>query len=336
MKAMQLQQVSAITDGSRPLVPVEVPMPPLPNDSLLLRVLACGVCHTELDIIEGRTPPPKLPVIPGHEVVGSVEEIGKNTAGYTIGDQVGVGWIFRSSGGAHENLSPEFCATGRDADGGYAEYMSVPAAYVVPIPASLTATEAAPLLCAGAIGYRALQLCNLDDGDRLGLMGFGASGRLTLQAARYLYPHSEVDVFARDEADQEDAIGMGATWAGGVDERPPSPCQTIIDTTPAWTPVLHALKHLAPGGRLVINAIRKEDGDRAFLGGLDYTEHLWMEKEVKTVANITHHDISQFIPIAAAADIRPSVEVLPLKRANDALCHLKRGGNRNAFVLLPA
>lgn len=198
MKAMQLQKFSQVTPGSRPLVAVDLPRPSPHGHEVLLRVRACGVCHTELDEIEGRTAPPKLPIIPGHEVVGEVVATGPYAKRFKSGDRVGVGWIHRGSGGLDENISNQFVATGRDVNGGYAQYMTVSEEYAYPIPAAFSDAEAAPLLCAGGVGYRALMLCGLSDGQGLGLMGFGASGHLTLQLARHLYPHARICVFARD------------------------------------------------------------------------------------------------------------------------------------------
>ncbi|MDX1697920.1 MAG: hypothetical protein R3308_06500 [Thiohalobacterales bacterium] len=224
--------------------------------------------------------------------------------------------------------------TGRDHDGGYAEYLTVPEAYACPVPDVFSDAEAAPLLCAGSVGYRSLKLANLTNGTPLGLTGFGGSAHIVLQLARHLYPDSPVFVFARDAQARSFALELGADWAGDTADRPPQPCQAIIDTTPAWKPVVAALANLCPGGRLVINAIRKEDADQDALLGLSYHEHLWMEKEIKSVANVTHTDIAGFLPLAAAVPIRPEVETYPLAEANRALLELKRGPIRGAKVLL--
>jgi propanol-preferring alcohol dehydrogenase len=212
--------------------------------------------------------------------------------------------------------------------------MTVPEGYAYPIPDTFSNEQAAPLLCAGAIGYRALKLTHLDDGDRLGLTGFGGSAHLVLQLARHSYPNSQVYVFARDATEREFARQLGAVWAGEIDERPPEQLHAIIDTTPAWRPVIQSLAKLRPGGRLVINAIRKEDADKNELLGLSYHEHLWLEREIKTVANITHHDIVRFLPIAAQIPIRPEVQTYRLEDANTALVELKRGSIRGAKVLV--
>jgi propanol-preferring alcohol dehydrogenase len=308
----------------------------------LLKVSACGVCHTELDEIEGRTPPPSLPVIPGHQVVGTVAGRGPGTSRFKEGDRAGVAWIFSACGrcdacrSGFENLCPEFRGTGRDADGGYAEYMSVPEEFALPVPEEIPDAEAAPLLCAGAIGYRSLRLCGLQDGQALGLTGFGASAHLVLMLARHVLPSSPVYVFARSEGERAFARQLGAAWAGEAGQNPPEPCRAVIDTTPAWTPVLEALKVLQPGGRLVVNAIRKEAGDQAVLRELDYPSQLWMEKEVKSVANVTRADVREFLDLAAQIPIRPEVQTYPLESANDALLELKARKIFGAKVLLVA
>lgn len=333
MKAMILPRVVSLDDVVAPLELAELPMPQPADYEVLLKVSACGVCHTELDEIEGRTPPSRFPMVLGHEVVGRVVECGKRARRHRVGDRLGVGWIHSSTGQADENLSPQFRATGRDAPGGYAEFMTVPEDYAYPIPDVWTDVEAAPLLCAGAIGYRALRLTGLVQGESLGLTGFGGSAHLVLKLARHLFPGIQVTVFARDRTSQDFALELGAAWAGNIVDRAPEPLDTIIDTTPAWRPVIEALANLRPGGRLVINAIRKEDSDKSELLQLSYHNHLWMEREIKTVANITQHDIRDFLPIAAAAQLRPDLQTYPLESANQALVDLKRGPVRGAKVL---
>lgn len=334
MRAMILRRTALLDDVHDPLESVDLPLQEPGPGEVRIRVSACGVCHTELDEIEGRTAPPRLPIVPGHEVVGLVERLGHGVGKFTEGDRVGVGWIHSSSGGSDENLSPAFRATGRDVDGGYAEYMTVPENYAYPIPECFSDAEAAPLLCAGAIGYRALALTNLKDGQALGLMGFGASAHLVLQLARHRFPNSSVYVFARDSAGRKFATELGAVWSGDIADRSPERLDAIIDTTPAWQPIVEALANLRPGGRLVINAIRKEDRDKDELLRLSYHEHLWMEREIKTVANITHYDIQEFLPLAAQIPIRPQIVTYPLEYANKALLDLKHGGVKGAKVLL--
>jgi propanol-preferring alcohol dehydrogenase len=333
MRAMLLRATGSLDANSAPLVLAEIDDPAPADDEILVRVAACGVCHTELDEIEGRTPPPQLPVVPGHEVVGRVVAAGSNARRFRQGDRVGVGWIHSSDGTAAENISPAFRATGRDVNGGYAELMTVPELYAAPIPEVFGDVEAAPLMCAGAVGYRSLRLTGLVNGEALGLTGFGGSGHLVLQMARHLYPDSPVFVFARSERERRFALDLGADWSGDTAVSPPKALRAIIDTTPAWKPVLAALECLQPGGRLVINAIRKEDGDRDLLAGLRYEDHLWLEKEIKTVANVTHRDLAEFLPLAAEVPLHVETQTYPLEAANDALNDLRRGDIRGAKVL---
>jgi propanol-preferring alcohol dehydrogenase len=273
-------------------------------------------------------------VVLGHEIIGRIDTVGQSVSKRFEGQRVGVGWIYSSTGKADENLNRNFRATGRDVNGGYAEYVTVPEDYCYPIPNRFTDEEAAPLLCAGAVGYRALKLAGLADGQRLGLTGFGGSAHLVLQIARHRFPNSEVFVFARDQTARDFALHLGASWAGDRVERAPELLDAIIDTTPAWRPVVEALANLRPGGRLVINAIRKEEQDKNFLLKLSYHDHLWMEREIKTVANVTHYDIQEFLPLAAEIPIRPEVTTYRLEDANQAIVELKRGRVKGAKVLL--
>jgi propanol-preferring alcohol dehydrogenase len=334
MKAMVINRIVSLKDQESPLTAVELPVPEPGAGEIRIKISACGVCHTELDEIEGRTAPPRLPVVPGHELIGPVDKRGDGATRLDIGERVGVGWIHSSTGSGDENLSPKFRATGRDVDGGYAEYMTVPEAYAYPIPDVFSDAEAAPLLCAGGVGYRSLMLAGIMDGQTLGLTGFGGSAHLVLQLARHLYPNTEVYVFARDSEARDFALELGAAWAGDTAQCSPVPLHAIIDTTPAWKPVVEALANLRPGGRLVINAIRKEDADKDYLLRLSYHDHLWMEKEIKSVANVTHRDIAEFLPIAAEIPLRPEVQTYPLEEANRALLELKHGPVRGAKVLL--
>ncbi|MBW1682884.1 MAG: alcohol dehydrogenase catalytic domain-containing protein, partial [Deltaproteobacteria bacterium] len=255
------------------------------------------------------------------------------------GERVGVAWIYSACGRcAHclaglENLCEDFRATGRDAHGGYAEYMTVPEAFAYPIPEPLSDLQAAPLLCAGAIGYRSLMLTELQDGQLLGLTGFGASAHLVLKMTRFRFPQSRVYVFARNGRERAFAMELGAAWAGDTAEPCPELLDAVIDTTPAWKPVVEALANIKPGGRLVINAIRKEAGDRDYLMKLDYPRHLWMEKEIKSVANVTRKDAVECLELAAALPLLPEVQTYALEDANLALQELKRGVIRGAKVL---
>jgi propanol-preferring alcohol dehydrogenase len=340
MKAMVISATRDLGEGRRPLDLVERPTPEPGPGEVLLRVHACGVCHTELDEIEGRTPPPRFPVVPGHEVVGVVEGRGEGARRFETGQRAGVAWIFRACGRCgpcregNENLCARFEATGRDADGGYAEFMTVPEAFAYPLPDALSDTDAAPLLCAGAIGHRSLRLSGVTDGQRLGLTGFGASAHLVLRLVRHRMPGTEVFVFARSPAERAFARELGAVWAGDTADRCPAPLHAVIDTTPAWKPVLAALACLAPGGRLVINAIRKEDGDRDLLRSLDYPRHLWMEKEIKSVANVARRDVEETLQAAAEMSLRPEVQTYPLEEANRALLELRNREIRGAKVLV--
>jgi propanol-preferring alcohol dehydrogenase len=211
--------------------------------------------------------------------------------------------------------------------------MTVSEDFAFLIPAALTDAEAAPLLCAGAIGYRSLRLTNLVDGRALGLTGFGASGHLVLKLVRFQYPHSDIYVFARSPKEREFALELGAVWAGDTAERTPVQLSAIIDTTPVWKPVVEALGNLAPGGRLVINAIRKEDVDKEVLLQLDYPAHLWLEKEIKSVANITRRDVSDFLTLAAEIGMKPEYQEYALEEANQALVDMKERRIRGAKVL---
>jgi propanol-preferring alcohol dehydrogenase len=201
------------------------------------------------------------------------------------------------------------------------------------IPDVFSDSEAAPLLCAGAVGYRALRLTNLKDGENLGLTGFGASGHIVLQLARFQFPNSKMFVFSRNEKERLFAKELGATWAGDIGEASPEKLDGIIDTTPVWKPVVEALMNLESGGRLVINAIRKQEVDKDYLLKLDYSTHLWMEREIKTVANVARRDVREFLVIAAKVPIKPEVQEFPLQGANEALVELKAGKIRGAKVL---
>ena len=339
MKAMILESLGPLAQRPSPLRFATMPDPSPGPGEILVRVITSGVCHTELDEIEGRTPPPTLPVILGHQVVGRVDGFGSGASRFQTGDRVGVAWIFSACGHCHhcqagnENLCPEFRATGRDTNGGYAEFLTVPEAFAFPIPEVFNDAEAAPLLCAGAIGYRSFRLTNLKNGEPLGLTGFGASGHLVLKMVRHTCPDTEVFVFARSPSEQQFAMDLGASWSGDTGDRAPRALQAIIDTTPVWKPVVEGLRNLAPGGRLVINAIRKEDHDKEILQTLDYAGDLWMEREVKSVANVAGRDVAEFLQLAAEIPIRPEVQEYPLEDANVALQELKNRQIRGAKVL---
>jgi alcohol dehydrogenase, propanol-preferring len=339
MKAAILEKITSLDESNQPLKMVDVPKPVFGVGDIMVKVSVCGVCHTEMDEIEGRTPPAILPIIPGHQAVGIVAKRGKLAQKFSIGDRVGIGWINSACGhcpaclSGNENLCADFKATGRDVNGGYAEYLVVAESFAFAIPEVFSDVQAAPLLCAGAIGYRSLRLANLADGQRLGLAGFGASAHLVLKMVRYRYPHTEIFVFARNKNEQNFARELGAVWAGDISAESPKKLNAIIDTTPVWKTIVEALKKLEPAGRLVINAIRIEDSDKNYLLQLDYGDHLWMEKEIKSVANVSRRDIEEFLTLAAQIPIIPEVEEYPLNEANRALSDLKEGNIRGAKVL---
>ena len=336
---MVLNKICSLAENKEPLEWVELRKPIPKENEILVKVSTCGVCHTELDEIEGRTPPPELPVVLGHQVVGKVEETGRNANKFNIGDRIGVAWIYSACGKCkyclegNENLCPEFCATGRDKNGGYAEYMIIHQNFAHLIPGIFSDSEAAPLLCAGAIGYRSLMLANLKNGQNLGLTGFGASGHLALILAKYMYPDSKIFIFARSKNEREFAKQLGAFWTGDTKCNPPEKLDAIIDTTPVWKPIVEALKNLNPGGRLVINAIRKEDIDKNYLSTINYPQHLWMEKEIKSVANVARSDVSEFLKLAAQIPIKPEFQEYRLEEANKALLELKERKIKGAKVL---
>jgi propanol-preferring alcohol dehydrogenase len=252
---------------------------------------------------------------------------------------VGIAWIHSACGKCkfclegRENLCADFKATGRDAHGGYAEYTVVPENYAYPIPGIFSDAEAAPLLCAGAIGYRSLRLTGVKDGENVGLAGFGASGHLVMKMLRFRYPKSKVFVFSRTRQERDFSTELGAFWTGDMAEESPEKLRSIIDTTPAWRPVVEAMKNLERGGRLVINAIRKEDTDKTELLGLEYSRDLWMEREIRSVANITRKDVSEFLDLASEIPIKPEIREFPLEDANRVLLEIKERKIRGAKVL---
>jgi alcohol dehydrogenase, propanol-preferring len=339
MKAMVLNQVCDLEKNRNPLVLMDLPVPEPKTDEILVRVTVCGVCHTELDEIEGRTPPTSFPMVLGHQIVGRVVKAGPRAKRFKLGERVGIAWIYSACGECafclrgDENLCDQFQATGRDAPGGYAEYCLVPDRFAYIIPEIYTDSQAAPLLCAGAIGYRSLRLTGIRDGQNLGLIGFGASAHLVLKMVRHQYPRARVFVFARSDQEKIFARELGAFWSGGIEDESPEKLHTAIDTTPAWQPVVEALKNLAKGGRLVINAIRKEEKDKNALAQIDYPRDLWLEKEIKSVANVARRDVEKFLTLAAEIPIIPEVQEFFLEEANQALMELKERKIRGAKVL---
>jgi propanol-preferring alcohol dehydrogenase len=330
MKAQILKGISPVE--TRPLALVDMPIPDLKAKEILVRVAACGVCHTELDEIEGRLMP-GLPVIPGHEIVGRVASAGPEATRYKIGDRVGIAWIHSACGKCRfcregsENLCPDFKGTGCQAHGGYAEYTVVSEDFAYPIPDRFTDSQAAPLLCAGAIGFRDLRLAGVGSGQTLGLFGFGASAHIVIQVARYW--GCEVYVFTRSREHQRMARELGAVWTGSADDEPPKQLDCAIDFTPVGETVPQALRVLEKGGKLVMAVIRKRNP----IPPLDYARLLWHEKEIKSVANITRKDARDFLTLAAEIPVLPEVQEFALEDANEALVLLKQGKIDGAAVL---
>ncbi len=330
MEAIILEEISPIE--KKPLKIVELPDPvPGPNE-ILIKVSVCGICHTELDEIEGRLPP-KLPVIPGHQIVGQILKLGPGARKFHTGNRVGIAWIYSACGKCQfclegkENLCSDFKGTGCHANGGYAQATVVPEEFAYPIPERFSDAEATPLLCAGAIGYRDLILSGIKKGQTLGLFGFGASAHIVIQIAT----HWGCEVFAltRSEKHRKLARKLGATWAGGPEDPPPKKLNCAIDFTPVGETVPQALKFLEKGGRLVMAVIRKRNP----IPPLDYGQLLWDEKEIKSVANITRKDLHEFLPLAAKIPILPEIEEFRLEEANRALLLLKQGKIQGAGVL---
>ena len=340
MKALILKKICDLQYETSPLELVEVSNPVPTDEEILVKISCCGVCHTELDEIEGRTPPSEFPMILGHQVVGHISALGDRASKFKSGDRVGVAWIFSACGRCDycikgmENLCAEFRGTGRDVRGGYAQFMCVNEKFAYAIPKIFSDAEASPLLCAGAIGFRSLRLAIIQDGQTLGLSGFGASGHLVLKMARHLFPNTKIMAFARSQHEQDFARSLGANWAGDFTDAPPDKADAIIDTTPVWKTVVESLRNLKPGGRLIINAIRKENVDKDALLTLSYQDHLWMEKEIKSVANIARRDVQEFLELAAQIPIKPEIETYPFEKANQALLDLKHKHVKGAKVLL--
>jgi propanol-preferring alcohol dehydrogenase len=336
MKAMVLKEAHPIqAGGKKPLELVDLPVPAPEPDQLLIKVSVCGVCHTEIDEIEGRLLPPAFPIVPGHEIVGRVHAVGSQVRKYKPGDRVGVAWIHSSCGRCSfcargdENLCDDFRATGLDAHGGYAEYTVVSGNFAYPIPEPFGDSEAAPLLCAGVIGYRALRLSGIRSGEVLGLYGFGASAHIAIQVAKHW--GCRVFVFTREGQKEHQglALKLGADWVGVTGEMPPQRLRCAIDFTPVGEPVREALRVLEKGGRVVINAIRKVNP----IPELDYARLVWHEREIKSVANVARRDALEFLPLAAQIGIKPEVREFSLDQANDALLLLKQGKMHGAGVL---
>lgn len=333
MRAIVLNKISPIE--KKPLEAVDLPIP-VPNDNqILVKVSVCGACHTDLDETEGRLMPGKLPIVPGHQVVGVVADKGKSVSKFSGGERVGITWLYQSCGECYfcwkgqENLCESAQWTGKDVDGGYAEYMVIREDYAYKIPEQFSDVQAAPLLCAGVIGYRTLRLAEIHDGQNIGIFGFGACAHIVIQVIEHKFPKSEVFVFTKTAEHAELARSLGAVWTGLSGDRPPTKLDKVMDFTPAGECVRDALGVLNSGGRLVINAIRKETA----VPELDYVKYLWLEREMKSVANVTQQDAEEFLPLAAQIPIVPTTEEFPLAEANEVLIRLKYSKLRAAAVL---
>ncbi len=334
MRAMLLTKLADIEQ--RPLTLADIPKLVPKDNEVLLKVRTCGVCHTELDEIEGRLKPAKLPIVLGHQIVGEIVEKGPDANTLDIGQRVGVTWLNWACGKCRfcltgrENLCDQAQWTGLDVNGGYAQFTLVPEKFAHPIPQRFSDATAAPLLCAGVIGYRAIRLADIEDGDVVGLYGFGASAHIVIQVLRHTHPKSPVFVFTRSSAHRDLARQLGAQWAGAPADHPPAKLNKAIDFTPVGETVLCALAASDKGATVVINAIRK----RSPIPQLDYAEHLWDEREIKSVANVTAQDAREFLPLAAEIPIIPHVQEFELAQANDALINLKKGKIHAAAVLI--
>jgi propanol-preferring alcohol dehydrogenase len=330
MHALVLDQPGPVSAG--PLALSTVPEPSPGPDDLQLRVDACAVCRTDLQIATGDLAARRLPIVPGHQAVGVVESKGSKVDGWSVGERVGVTWLGGFDGtcrfcrSGRENLCPSATFTGWDRDGGFADRMIVRADVAVRLPAGLDTLEAAPLLCGGVIGYRALRLSGILPGGRLGLYGFGASALQTIQVARHW--GCDVHVASRSHADLERAEAFGAASVGHYDDPPPGPLDAAITFAPAGSVVIAALRALDRGGTVVVNAIHL-DGIPAF----DYDE-LWWERSIRSVANVTRRDAVEYLELATAIPIRTEVEVFALSDGNEALRRLDHGEIAGAAVLV--
>jgi propanol-preferring alcohol dehydrogenase len=333
MKAMILDRQGPIE--TKPLKMADLPAPTPGDDQILVKVSVCGACHTDLDEVEGRLEPTLSPIIPGHQIVGNVIDKGKAVTKFKVGQRVGITWLFSSCGQCefcrtgNENLCGKAKWTGKDAHGGYAEFTVIGEEFAYLIPDRFSDSQAAPLLCAGVIGYRTLRLADITDGQKVGLFGFGASAHIVIQIIKHKFLNSPVFVFTKTAQHAELAERLGAIWTGRSGDQPSEKLNKIMDFTPVGECVRDALGVLERGGRLVINAIRKETP----VPPLDYAEYLWLEREIKSVANVTRVDAEEFLPLAAQIPIVPTIEEFPLEQANDVLNAIKHSKLRAAAVL---
>jgi len=329
MRALVLDRPAPAVGG--PLALREVPDPEPGPGEILLHATACAVCRTDLQIAEGDIEARRLPVIPGHQAVGRIEAVGRDVTGWTVGDRAGVGWLGGACGSCRwcvsgrENLCEGAVFTGWDRDGGYAERLTVRADFALRLPEAITDLEAAPLLCGGVIGYRALRVSGIERGGRLGLFGFGASALLAIQVARHW--GCEVFVVTRSPAERARARALGAAWAGGYDEPVPVLLDAAVTFAPVGDVVVSALRSVDRGGAVAINAIHL---DR--IPEFPY-EQLWLERSLRSVANFTRRDAAEFLDLAASIPVRTESEIHPLADGNLALARLARGEVSGAAVL---
>ena len=327
---MRAQLLTAI---GRPLAAAEIPAPFPAVGQLLIAVHACAVCRTDLHVVDGELPEPKLPLVPGHEIVGSVVERGPGADRFAIGDRVGVPWLGWTCGichycrGGQENLCERARFTGYQIDGGYAELTVADQRYCFPIDASYGDVAAAPLLCAGLIGYRALRMAG--DAERIGIYGFGAAAHIVAQVIRH--QGRRLFAFARpgDVAAQDFARGLGALWAGGSDELPPEPLDAALIFAPVGALVPAALRATRKGGTVVCGGIHMSD-----IPSFPY-RLLWEERILRSVANLTRRDAEEFLALAPRAGIQTTTRLYPLADANQALSDLRTGALQGAAVLVP-
>jgi propanol-preferring alcohol dehydrogenase len=330
MRAAVLHEPRPARDS--PLVLDERPDPCAGPGELLLRITACGVCRTDLQLCEGDITAKRLPIIPGHQAAGSVVAVGPGVEGWSAGDRAGVAWLAGACGACRfctsgrENLCEQAAFTGWDRDGGYATHMVVSAVFAHRLPEGFADLDAAPLLCGGIIGYRSLRVSGIEPKGRLGLFGFGASALLAMQVAQHW--GCEVFVFTRSQREQARARQMGAAWAGGYDDRAPSPLDAAVTFAPSGDVVIRALQSVDRGGTVAINAIHL---DR--VPEFSYDD-LWWERQLRSVANFTRQDAREFLALAAEIPIRTTVEAHPLTEANTALARLAAGEVSGAAVLV--
>ncbi len=318
--------------NTSPLEWTELPDPQPGPRQVAIRVSACAVCHTDLHTVEGELSVPQLPIVPGHQVVGEVVALGPDAAGWSIGDRAGVFWLHDACGvcafcrRGDENLCPNAEFTGLHRNGGYAEYIIAQADYALRIPDGFDDVHAAPLLCAGIIGYRSLRKADVQPGETIGLFGFGASAHLAVQVARHW--NCRVFVFTRGAAHREHARSLGVEWTGAASDAPPAPLDRAIIFAPSGPLVPAALEQLRPGGTLAINAISMSD-----IPALPYSR-LYGERTIRSVANATRRDAAEFLDLAARIPIRVTARAFELKEANEVLRLLKESKLDGAAVLV--